>query len=113
MQTPLLDDPVFIHPSSVLFRELPDFVVYQEIVETTKMYMKGSKAGGQPSACSPEVLVSCVSGSPSWQRACMTPVLVSRAPRRLGHGGPVDPSLAAFVLPVREAPGRAAPRLLP
>lgn len=41
-QTPLLDDPVFIHPSSVLFRELPEFVVYQEIVETTKMYMKGA-----------------------------------------------------------------------
>ncbi|XP_049625154.1 probable ATP-dependent RNA helicase DHX37 [Suncus etruscus] len=43
-KTPLLDDPVFIHPSSVLFRELPDFVVYQEIVETTKMYMKGVSA---------------------------------------------------------------------
>lgn len=42
LQTPLLDDPVFIHPSSVLFRELPEFVVYQEIVETTKMYMKGT-----------------------------------------------------------------------
>ncbi|XP_058137205.1 probable ATP-dependent RNA helicase DHX37 [Dasypus novemcinctus] len=40
-RTPLLDDPVFIHPSSVLFKELPEFVVYQEIVETTKMYMKG------------------------------------------------------------------------
>lgn len=46
LQTPLLDDPVFIHPSSVLFKELPEFVVYQEIVETTKMYMKGSQAGG-------------------------------------------------------------------
>lgn len=42
LQTPLLDDPVFIHPSSVLFRELPEFVIYQEIVETTKMYMKGT-----------------------------------------------------------------------
>lgn len=40
-KTPLLDEPVFIHPSSVLFRELPEFVVYQEVVETTKMYMKG------------------------------------------------------------------------
>lgn len=40
-KTPLLDEPVFIHPSSVLFRELPEFVVYQEIMETTKMYMKG------------------------------------------------------------------------
>ncbi|XP_045635001.1 probable ATP-dependent RNA helicase DHX37 isoform X1 [Ursus americanus] len=43
-KTPLLDDPVFIHPSSVLFKELPEFVVYQEIVETTKMYMKGVSA---------------------------------------------------------------------
>lgn len=50
LQTPLLDDPVFIHPSSVLFRELPDFVVYQEIVETTKMYMKGSGPRGSLSA---------------------------------------------------------------
>ncbi|XP_069476219.1 probable ATP-dependent RNA helicase DHX37 [Ambystoma mexicanum] len=40
-KTPLLDDPVFIHPSSVLFKQLPEFVVYQEIVETSKMYLKG------------------------------------------------------------------------
>ncbi|XP_068099941.1 probable ATP-dependent RNA helicase DHX37 [Hyperolius riggenbachi] len=40
-KTPLLEDPVFIHPNSALFKQLPDFVVYQEIVETTKMYMKG------------------------------------------------------------------------
>lgn len=46
LQTPLLDDPVFIHPSSVLFKELPDFVVYQEIVETSKLYMKGRDTGG-------------------------------------------------------------------
>ncbi|XP_029475809.1 probable ATP-dependent RNA helicase DHX37 isoform X2 [Rhinatrema bivittatum] len=43
-KTPLLDDPVFIHPSSVLFRQPPDFVVYQEIIETSKMYMKGVSA---------------------------------------------------------------------
>lgn len=36
---------MFIHPSSVLFRELPEFVVYQEIVETTKLYMKGECSG--------------------------------------------------------------------
>ncbi|XP_063820666.1 probable ATP-dependent RNA helicase DHX37 isoform X2 [Pseudophryne corroboree] len=40
-KTPLLEDPVFIHPNSSLFRQLPDLVVYQEILETTKMYMKG------------------------------------------------------------------------
>ncbi|XP_025031932.1 probable ATP-dependent RNA helicase DHX37 [Python bivittatus] len=43
-KTPLLDDPVFIHPNSVLFKDLPEFVVFQEIVETTKMYMKGVSA---------------------------------------------------------------------
>ncbi|KAJ0068081.1 hypothetical protein NL108_015563, partial [Boleophthalmus pectinirostris] len=43
-KTPLLDDPVFIHPTSALFKTLPDFVVYQEIMETSKMYMKGVSA---------------------------------------------------------------------
>ncbi|KAM4810129.1 putative ATP-dependent RNA helicase DHX37 [Rhinophrynus dorsalis] len=43
-KTPLLEDPVFIHPASALFRQLPDFVIYQEILETTKMYMKGVSA---------------------------------------------------------------------
>lgn len=43
-KTPLLDDPVFIHPSSALFKTLPQFVVYQEVMETTKMYMKGVSA---------------------------------------------------------------------
>uniref|UniRef100_A0AAY4DWV1 RNA helicase n=1 Tax=Denticeps clupeoides TaxID=299321 RepID=A0AAY4DWV1_9TELE len=40
-KTPLLDEPVFIHPSSALFKTLPEFVVYQEVTETTKMYMRG------------------------------------------------------------------------
>ncbi|KAK7145529.1 hypothetical protein R3I93_013304 [Phoxinus phoxinus] len=40
-KTPLLDDPVFIHPSSALNKTLPEFVVYQEVMETTKMYMRG------------------------------------------------------------------------
>ncbi|XP_012684041.2 probable ATP-dependent RNA helicase DHX37 isoform X2 [Clupea harengus] len=40
-KTPLLDEPVFIHPSSNLSKTLPQFVVYQEIMETTKMYMRG------------------------------------------------------------------------
>ncbi|MCI4380964.1 hypothetical protein PGIGA_G00246080 [Pangasianodon gigas] len=40
-KTPLLDEPVFIHPSSALHKELPEFVVYQEVMETTKMYMRG------------------------------------------------------------------------
>ena len=36
-----LDEPVFIHPSSALFDVLPEYVVYQEIVETSKLFMKG------------------------------------------------------------------------
>jgi ATP-dependent RNA helicase DHX37/DHR1 len=36
-----MEDPVFIHPSSVLSKTLPDYVVYQEIIETKKLYMKG------------------------------------------------------------------------
>ena len=36
-----LDEPVFIHPSSALFDVLPEYLVYQEIVETSKLFMKG------------------------------------------------------------------------
>uniref|UniRef100_A0AAQ5XGW0 Activating signal cointegrator 1 complex subunit 3 n=1 Tax=Amphiprion ocellaris TaxID=80972 RepID=A0AAQ5XGW0_AMPOC len=43
-KTPLMDDPVFIHPNSALFKTLPEFVVYQEVMETTKMYMRGVSA---------------------------------------------------------------------
>uniref|UniRef100_A0A7N9ANV4 RNA helicase n=1 Tax=Mastacembelus armatus TaxID=205130 RepID=A0A7N9ANV4_9TELE len=43
-KTPLMDDPVFIHPTSALFKTMPEFVVYQEIMETTKMYMRGVSA---------------------------------------------------------------------
>lgn len=42
-QTPLMDEPVFIHPNSALFKALPEFVVYQEIMETSKMYMRGNR----------------------------------------------------------------------
>ena len=37
----ILSEPIFIHPSSVLFKELPQYVCYVEMVETSKMYMKG------------------------------------------------------------------------
>ena len=37
----LLTDPIFIHPSSVLFKQLPEYVCYVEMVETSKLYMKG------------------------------------------------------------------------
>ncbi|KAM6943725.1 putative ATP-dependent RNA helicase DHX37 isoform 1-T1 [Lycodopsis pacificus] len=62
-KTPLLDDPVFIHPSSALFKTLPEFIVYQEIMETTKMYMRGVSA--VEAEWIPELLPQyCHSGSP-------------------------------------------------
>lgn len=51
---------MFIHPSSILFRELPEFVVYQEIVETTKLYMKGEGKIG---------LVYCLMSRIGWSKA--------------------------------------------
>ncbi|XP_075541332.1 putative ATP-dependent RNA helicase kurz isoform X1 [Dermacentor variabilis] len=35
-----VDGPVFIHPNSVLSSKQPPFVLYQEIFETTKMFMR-------------------------------------------------------------------------
>ncbi|XP_056275402.1 probable ATP-dependent RNA helicase DHX37 isoform X2 [Pseudoliparis swirei] len=62
-KTPLLDDPVFIHPSSALFKTLPEFIVYQEILETTKMYMRGVSA--VEAEWIPELLPQyCHSGAP-------------------------------------------------
>lgn len=43
-QCPELEEPVFIHPTSILYKERPEFVVYQHITETSKMYMKGITA---------------------------------------------------------------------
>ncbi|GAB6030214.1 hypothetical protein CHUAL_005886 [Chamberlinius hualienensis] len=36
-----IEEPIFLNPSSILFQDLPEFVVYQEIFEGKKMYMKG------------------------------------------------------------------------
>lgn len=49
-----LEEPVFLHHSSVLRNTLPKFVVYQEIYETNKMYMRGC------TAIEPEWLVNYV-----------------------------------------------------
>ncbi|XP_067143914.1 probable ATP-dependent RNA helicase DHX37 [Centruroides vittatus] len=40
LQCQYLDEPIFIHPESVLNQQAPLFVVYQEIVETSRKYMK-------------------------------------------------------------------------
>ena len=38
----LTDEDVYIHPSSVLYHQKPpDFVVYQELQRTSKVWMKG------------------------------------------------------------------------
>ncbi|XP_017883450.1 probable ATP-dependent RNA helicase kurz [Ceratina calcarata] len=39
-----MEDPVFAHSSCVLRRTCPEWVVYQEIYETNKMYMRGVTA---------------------------------------------------------------------
>lgn len=39
-----MEQPVFLHSGSVLKKTLPDFVIYQEIYETNKVYMRGVTA---------------------------------------------------------------------
>ena len=42
-----LEEPVYVHPLSVLYRERPEFVVYQHVIETSKMYMRGETSPRQ------------------------------------------------------------------
>lgn len=39
------NQPVFIHPSSALFQHQPQWVVYHELVLTTKEYMREVRGG--------------------------------------------------------------------
>lgn len=39
-----MEDPVFLHSSSILRKTCPEWVVYQEIYETNKIYMRGVTA---------------------------------------------------------------------
>ncbi|XP_015512446.2 probable ATP-dependent RNA helicase kurz isoform X1 [Neodiprion lecontei] len=39
-----MEDPVFMHSSSVLKKTYPEWVVYQEVYETNKIYMRGITA---------------------------------------------------------------------
>lgn len=39
---PDIDDIVYLHSSSVLTKTKPEWVVYQEIYQTDKMYMRGN-----------------------------------------------------------------------
>ena len=36
----LSEDPVYIHPTSSLFTKLPEYIVFHEIIETSKSYMR-------------------------------------------------------------------------
>ncbi|XP_065890829.1 probable ATP-dependent RNA helicase DHX37 isoform X2 [Dysidea avara] len=53
-QCMLCESPVYMHPSSVLIRSLPQFVIFQEIVETSKLFMRDI------TAVIPEWLAVCV-----------------------------------------------------
>ncbi|XP_033224203.1 probable ATP-dependent RNA helicase kurz [Belonocnema kinseyi] len=39
-----MEDPVFMHSSSVLRKESPEWIVYQEVYETNKIYIRGVTA---------------------------------------------------------------------
>lgn len=39
-----MEEPVFMHSSSVLKKTCPEWVVYQEVYETNKIYMRGITA---------------------------------------------------------------------
>lgn len=39
-----MEDPVFLHSSSVLRKSAPEWVVYQELYETNKIYMRNVTA---------------------------------------------------------------------
>ncbi|XP_064620973.1 probable ATP-dependent RNA helicase DHX37 [Lineus longissimus] len=40
-ETMILEDPAFVHPNSVLYKQNAQFVLFQEIVETSRLYMRG------------------------------------------------------------------------
>lgn len=42
----MLDEPVFIHPHSVLYKADVDYVVYQTMEESSRLYMKGICCNG-------------------------------------------------------------------
>lgn len=51
MTSSVLNEELFIHPSSCLFyTAAPELVVYQEIMQTSKLYMKGLTVIRDPSA---------------------------------------------------------------
>lgn len=43
LQSTLCEDPVYLQSSCALLHTIPDFVVFQEIFEGSKLYMRGTK----------------------------------------------------------------------
>ena len=38
----LCEEPVYLHPTSSLLKIVPQYIVFQELVETRKLYMRGN-----------------------------------------------------------------------
>lgn len=49
-KTVVEQQPVYIHPSSAVFQQQPDWVIYHELVLTTKEYMREVRAP-LPASC--------------------------------------------------------------
>ncbi|CAG9854793.1 unnamed protein product [Phyllotreta striolata] len=62
-----MEEPVFLHQGSVLKKTLPEYVVYQEIYETNRMYMRGV------TAVEPEWLATYVPGLCNLSEPMMSP----------------------------------------
>lgn len=45
-QCTICDDPVYMNTSCALIHAEPQFVVFQELLHTTKLFMRGSEGGG-------------------------------------------------------------------
>lgn len=43
-QSPEMEEPVFLHSNSVLRKNPPEWLVYQEVYQTNKMYIRGATA---------------------------------------------------------------------
>jgi ATP-dependent RNA helicase DHX37/DHR1 len=39
-----MEEPVFMHSVSVLRKKIPEWMVYQEVFESSKLYMRGITA---------------------------------------------------------------------
>jgi len=77
--------PVFIHPSSALFQRQPDWVVYFELVLTSKEYMREVWAGVV--LCSPLVLPYLAEPMATHQLPYEIPALHCNQSRRLSQAG--------------------------